>query len=62
MTGPPAVLQWARDERRRVHLSTVQRVWDLVLGLACLVVAVAVHLGGAEAVSRNLEPSLSRCC
>jgi signal transduction histidine kinase len=30
---------------------------DLALGGACLALAVAVHLGGSQAVSRNLEPS-----
>ena len=35
----------------------MQRIWDPVLGVACLAVAVAVHLGGSEAVSQNLEPS-----
>ena len=45
------------DDRGR--LSSAQQVWDLVLGAACLAVAVAVHLGGSEAVSRNLDPSVS---
>src|SRR4051794_31632779 len=33
-------------------------LFDLTLGLLCLAFAVGVHLGGSEAVSRNLEPSV----
>ena len=33
-------------------------LWDLALGLVFLVIAVAVHLGGSESVSQNLEPSV----
>ena len=43
-----------RDVRHRLDRVAV---WDLTLGLACLGVAVVVHLGGSEAVARNLEPS-----
>jgi signal transduction histidine kinase len=43
--------------RVREPLSLRQFVWDLALGGACLGVAVALHLGGTEAVERNLEPS-----
>ena len=42
----------------REPLSPRQLLWDVALGCACLGVAVAVHLSGAEAVARNLEPSL----
>ena len=41
----------------REPLSPRQLWWDLVLGGVCLAVAVAVHLGGTEAVELNLEPS-----
>ncbi len=40
------------------HLSRAQRSWDVVLGALCLAVAVAVHVGGSEAVSGNLEPGV----
>ncbi len=35
-----------------------QQLWDIGLGLACLFAAVAVHLGGSEAVPQNLPPSI----
>jgi signal transduction histidine kinase len=41
----------------REPLSRSQLLWDLGLGGLCLAVAVAVHLGGTEAVELNLEPS-----
>lgn len=43
--------------RFREPISRRQLGWDLALGGACLAVAVAVHLGGTEAVALNLEPS-----
>jgi signal transduction histidine kinase len=36
-----------------------QQLADAVLGAGCLALAVAVHLGGTEAVPRNLDPSVS---
>jgi signal transduction histidine kinase len=33
-------------------------LWDVGLGVLCLVLAVGVHLGGSEAVSRNLDPGV----
>jgi signal transduction histidine kinase len=36
-----------------------QQLADAALGAACLALAVAVHLGGTEAVPRNLDPSVS---
>lgn len=39
------------------HPSRAQDVRDLALGSGCLAVALVVHLGGTEAVSRNLDPS-----
>lgn len=41
----------------RETLSRSQFLWDLALGCACLGFAIAVHLGGAEAVALNREPS-----
>ncbi len=41
----------------REPLSLRQILWDVGLGCACLGVAIAVHLGGTEAVELNLEPS-----
>ena len=43
--------------RIRESVSRRQLGWDLGLGLGCLAVAVAVHLGGTEAVALNREPS-----
>jgi signal transduction histidine kinase len=43
--------------RIREPISRRQLGWDLALGGACLAVAVAVHLGGTEAVPLNREPS-----
>lgn len=41
----------------REPLSTPQLLWDIALGAVCLALAVAVHLGGTEAVEANREPS-----
>ena len=43
--------------RIREPVSRRQLVWDLGLGVGCLAVALAVHLGGTEAVALNREPS-----
>lgn len=43
--------------RIREPVSRRQLVWDLGLGTGCLAVALAVHLGGTEAVALNREPS-----
>jgi signal transduction histidine kinase len=43
-----------RDSGRRLSR---EDLFDLVLGLLCLAVAIGVHLGGSEAVPANLEPS-----
>ena len=57
MTGPSAHPYSEREMRDGAFTSTMQRIWDPVLGVACTGVAVAVHLGGTEAVSQNLDPS-----
>ncbi|CAN5564346.1 hypothetical protein BH10ACT10_BH10ACT10_20500 [soil metagenome] len=47
------------SEREMSHdaiAGTVRRVWDPVLGLACAALAVAVHVGGTEAVGANRDP------
>jgi signal transduction histidine kinase len=41
----------------REPLSHRQLLCDIGLGCACLAIAIAVHLGGTEAVERNLEPT-----
>ena len=43
--------------RIREPVSRRQLGWDLGLGVGCLAVALAVHLGGTEAVALNREPS-----
>src|SRR6476469_2883520 len=56
MTGPAAQPYSEREMRDGAFTGTMQRIRDPVLGVACLAVAEAVHLGGSEAVSRNLDP------
>lgn len=42
----------------REHPSPAQLGWDVVLGAVCLGAAVAIHLGGSEAVAGNRDPGV----
>lgn len=57
MSGAATRSYSERQMRDEAITSTVQRAWDPVLGLACAALAVAVHVGGTEAVSANRDPS-----
>ena len=62
MTGPAAQPYSEREMRDGAFTGTMQRIWDPVLGVACLAAAVAVHLGGSEAVAATWTRARSPSC